>query len=703
MDRRTCNLIFVLLSCLSILSSVTMLGFASNHSPRSKAPKCREQSQFKTLLTRGGDDKNSVAAREGALQEAANLCPKNPATYERLGVLLLQQQRFQLALTWVHRGLRIAPQNANLALTLGTILLSGGQPRKALLVFKDLPPNAKTDFYLGMTYRTLRNHQAARDALSKSFVLGNHDPYVLYVLIEQDHDLRDTKAGLKDFRTFYRDFPNSPWLHLLLGNAYEAQHNVADAESEYQKAAHLDPELPIVHFSLGLINFNRADYSAAIQDFRQEINLDPAFGRAYLYLGVTLRRVGKNSEALPYLEEAVARDPNFALAYSSLASAEIEAGQSKKAIKTLQVGEQKFPKEAAFPAQLSQLMRGMGDVRLAQKQAALAELLSEKGNPVTRGVSSQKAVTKHSAVVDPPQFQKLCQCLQKQDVKCASQTLSGLNDAALHNNPDYLNLKAQTLNLEEHRKEALKVIQKALATYPDNPDYWMTQGQIYQRMGNEVAAIKSFLRAGQMESNPAEAVYYIGMSFFLLGNYYNEDKYYLRAAQHFKTTLKLDPHFDKAEFMLGAINSIEFKLVQAKLDFQKALRMSPKNPYYILHYGILLSRLGDNAGALREMKLAEQLDPSYALTYFNLGSLDAQMGNYKDAMAQLQTGIRLDPQYAQAYYTLGRVYYQLGLKSKSQETLLKFQQLRMKKQVEEDPLGDSISAPKPEPPARGPK
>ena len=697
--NRTFKLILVWLSCLAAFSPVAMLGFQSSLSAGSNVSKCSEQSRSETLLVRGGDDKVPVATREGALEEAVKLCPQNPAAYESLGVLLLQQQRFQQALTWIHRGLKIAPRNFNLALALGTVLLSGGQPEEALLVFKSLPPNAKTEFYLGMTYRALRNHQASREALSKSFAMGDHDPYVLYVLIEQDHDLHDTKAGLKDFRTFYQNFPHSPWLHLLLGNAYKAQHNIANAEAEYQKAARLDPELPIVHFSLGLINFNRADYKAAIQDFRQEIKVDPAFGRAYLYLGTTLRRIGKNREALPYLEEAVARDPNLGLAYSELATAEIEAGQTQKALKTLQTGEQRFPREAAFPAQLSQLMRTMGEVRLAEKQATLAESLSRKGNPVVRGVSSHKAVANRKAVVDPPQFQKLRQCLQKQDVQCASQTLSKLNDAALQNNPDYLNLKAQTLNLEQKRKEALAVIQRAIAADPNRPDYWMTQGQIYQWLGKQGEAIESFLRAGQMESNPAEAVYYIGMSFFLLGNYYNQDKFYLRAAQHFRTALKLDPHFDKAEFMLGAINSIEFKLPEAKLDFERALQMNPRNPYYLLHYGILLSRLGDTEGALREMKLAEQFDPSYARTYFNLGSLDAQMANYKDAKEQLETGLRLDPKYTEAYYTLGRVYHQLGMNAKSQEALRKFQQLRTQKQEAVDPLGN-ITSPD-SPPASG--
>lgn len=682
--------ILVWLSFLTFLVPPAARAFQPALALGKETPKCSKRTDFETLIARGRDSKIPLPVRKNALNEAVNICPQNPEGYEGLTALYLQQQDFRQALNWVHGGLQAAPENANLLLELGTILLSSGHPEQALVVFKGLPDNAKTEFYLGMTYRALRDHKQAQRALSKSFAMGNRDPYVLYALIEQDHYLRDTKAGLKDFQTFYQSFPQSPWLHLLLGNAYSARHDVANAEAEYKKAAAINPDLPVVHFSLGLISFTRGDYTAAIQDFRKEIKVDPEFGRAYLYLGTTLRRVGKNSEALIYLKEAIARDPNFALAYSALASSQIEAGQSKQALKTLQEGERRFPKEAAFPARLSQLMRTLGDARGAKKQSALAESLSQKGNPVIHGVSPLK-----DAASKPPEssrLQKAQQYLKQGNVQGASQALSEIKDTTARNDPQFYNLEAQILNLEKKRKDAIDVIKKAIAADPKKPEYWMTQGRIYQVMGNQEEAIKSFLRAGEMEPSPAEAVYYIGLSFFLMGNHYNQHKYYVRAAQHFKTALKLDPHFDKAEFMLGAVNSVEFKLPQAKVNFERALQMAPQNPYYILHYGILLSRMGDTAAALREMKRAEQLNPTYARAYFNLGSLEARIGSYKEAKEQLEAGIRLDPEYKEAYYTLGRVYQRLGMSEKSQEALRKFQQLKTQEQNNYEPVGGITAA-----------
>ncbi len=721
---------------------------------------CSKNQQFNQWLQQGQSLKLSVVARQKAYEQAIKACPRSTTAYHNLSVLLLQQQQFEKALGWTRRGLEVVPANPELNLDLGVALLSLGQPEKALLIFQRLPVSGKTEFYLGMAYRSLRDHQAARQAFAKSFALGYHDPYVLYALIEQDHALHDKKAGLADFRTFYERFPQSAWLHLLLGNAYISRHDNLHAEAEYLEAVKLNPKLPIAHFHLGLIAFNRADYSLALRDFQREVALNPTFGEAYLYLGATLRRLGRNSEALPDLQQSVAHDPNFALAYRELAAAQIEAHQLREARKTLEKGERRFPKEQAFPAQLAQLLRRLGDTQSAEKQSRLAESLSRQANPqlqshppsahpsgenpeetgdspvlstyksdggnsvpdsreksdnpqLTRGISSgMKSGNAPGAGIEreallglsmnrtrghisytSPELRQLSQCVERSDRLCAASALKAIQDKNLQNNSDYLNLKAQALNLLHKRAEALAAIQRAIQIQPHRADYFITEGQIYQRMDRQIAAIKSFLHAEQLQPGLAAPIYDLGMSFFLLGNDNNDNQYYDRAARHFKTALELDPKNDRAEFMLGIVDVVEFKLDQAKKEFEEALRMSPQNPYYHLHYGILLSRLGDHTGARREMQTAEKLDPSYARTYFNLGNLDAEIGDYPEAREQLEAAVRLDPSLSSAYYSLGRVYHHLGLAAKSQAAFLKFQKMKsQERQEQSDPVETSAES-----------
>ena len=150
-----------------------------------------------------------------------------------------------------------------------------------------------------MVCRALRSHKEAQQSFLKAFLLGYNDPYVLYVLIEQDRMLGEKEAGLRDFQTFYERFPNSPWLHMLYGDAYMAKNDDRSAEAEYEQVVKLAPNLPIVQFQLGYIDFKRASYVDAEAHFRKEIASNPVFASPYLYLGATLRRLAKNARPCP--------------------------------------------------------------------------------------------------------------------------------------------------------------------------------------------------------------------------------------------------------------------------------------------------------------------------------------------------------------------------------------------------------------------
>ncbi len=664
---------------------------------------CRENEAVQKLLEEGRNAQLPYNARISAYERAIQLCPQDLAPYKLLSVISLKQQDFDTALRWIRLGLEIAPGDPDLNLHEGVALLAAGYPEEALSRLKGLSVAPETEFYLGMTYRSLRDHKSAQRAFSNAFRLGYQDPYALYALIEEDRALGDKEAGLRDFQAFYERFPNSPWIHLLLGNAYLSRHDDRGAESEYQQTVQLDPNLPVVHFQLGFLAFKRAAYSIAEDDFRKEIALDRDLADSYLYLGATLRRLGRNPEALPNLKEAVARDPNSPLAYRELAAAQVEANQIAAAAETLRAAQKRFPQEPAFPAQLAALLRRLGQTDQAKKEADLAESLSRQGNPPLEALSVPEAGKSIEASKvgssDPktahstnPGLETLRRCLQSNDPKCAESALARIRDPGITGSSEYLDLEAQALALQKKKTEALAAIQRAIQKSPNEARYLLTQGKIYQKFGDQIPAIRSFLQAGEVEPASPEPLYYLGMSFFVLGEYYNSDEYYNRAEPHFKAALERDPQADRAEFMLGVIDVMRNRLTQAKPHFQKAIQMNELNADYHLQYGILLRRLVDFTEALAEMRVAEKLNPAYALVHLNLGSLEQEMGNYREAKEQLEAAVRLNPRLAEAYYGLGGVYHHLGLEAMSKEAYHRFEVEKAHQQEEDSaPLGASSS------------
>jgi tetratricopeptide (TPR) repeat protein len=695
---------------------------------------CAENSSVRKLIQEGRDIHRSYDERKRDFEKVLGSCRQDKLAYQDLSALLRQHQELTGALQWIQRGVKAVPNDPDLTGDLAVLFLSVGKPQEALRAFTGLQSTARVEFYRGLAYRALRDDRAAQQSFSRAFEMGYEDPYVLYALIEQEHVLGDQEAGLHHFTVFSERFPDSPWLHLLLGNAYASRHDVTNAETEYRQAEQRDPDLPSLHYALGRLAFDRADHPTALANFRKEIELNPGFGEAYLYLGATLQRNGETADALPFFAKAVERDPNFALTYTQLASAQIKLKQFQAALQTLRIAKAHFPNDAAFPAQLSDLLDRLGRHQEAKDESAIAEQLGRQGNPQLYDAShldlsppaegeGAAVPTTGTAGANPspssdskeiPQVSSLNgeageersvvgthlaaeldplrNCLARADRKCAIDAFSKVQDTKFKDDPEYLDLSAQVMSLERKTTEALAAVDRAIKMEPTRADYLMTQGQIYQRSHDQIDAIQSFLQAAKLRPEWVEPAYSLGMSFFILGNEDNNIEYYDRGARHFQVALELDPNCHKAEFMLGVIEALEDRLEKGKEHIERALRMSPRNAYYHLHYGILLNRMGDSKGALREMKLAESLDHFNPLTYLNLGLLEARLQNYAEARKRLETAVQLDSNLSSAYYSLVRVYRHLGLSELSQAAYKKFQLAKAREQQEEaDPVEAALS------------
>lgn len=723
-------------SLLAVLSLTFVLATLSSCEALAQdSQSCAAAEPARTSIQQAVDQKRSFDDRLKAYTSAIQSCPSDGALYAGISTLLLQHQDAARALDWAGRGLKVAPSDTNLKTDFGIAQLSAGQPEGALATILTIPPSARSFFYLGMTYRALRDPQHAQEALSKALAAGYDDPYLLYVLIEQDREAGDKQAGLADFRTFYEKYPNSPWLHMLYGDAYSARNNNTQAEAEYKQAAQLEPTLPIVHFQLGFLAFARGDYPQAADDFRQEIGADPTFARSYLYLGTTLRRLGKDADALPVLQQAVARDPNFPLAYRSLAVAEIDAGKLQAALETMRAASRRFPQEPAFPAQMASLLKRMGRPEEAKREATVAEVLSRKNNPVHAGTqaadearllaeptTSTKQESRElagdgsvppkqdsgtSSPPDPglaplangsslatsrpdaqaqsldPSLLPLYQCVERSDAACAKDSLAGISES-VKASPDYLELEAKTFTLTRDKDAAFADIAKAVQLAPHDYRYRLAQGQIFQSFNEQSSAIQAFLQADQLQPHVSETFYFLGMSFFFL-----ED--YPRAIKHFEEALKLDAKNDRALFMLGVGKMVSLKLDEAQVDYEAAVKLNPNNPFYHLHYGMLLSRMGDNNRAIQQVKIAENLDSTYALTHYSLGHLYKETGDYREARQELETAVKLRPSLSEAYYQLGTVYHHLGLEAESQEAYQTFEKMSLaEKRKIADPMESDL-------------
>ena len=220
-------------------------------------------------------------------------------------------------------------------------------------------------------------------------------------------------------------------------------------------------------------------------------------------------------------------------------------------------------------------------------------------------------------------------CIEKSDRPCVSALLATSPKEA---SAEYWAAAARGQLLLGKRQDAIAAINRAVDQKPGDFDLLMEQGWVYQRSGDQVAAIRCFVNAGQIQPRTPAVFYELGMSFFLVPEFD-------RAVTHFTRVLELDAKQDKAEFMLGILDVLKNDNAAAKVHFRTragdgtrecALSAALWRPLLMQ-----MNQAEDCAGekACRRRKTNRDFG-SNPLTRFNLGRVYRQMGRLPDADAR---------------------------------------------------------------------
>jgi tetratricopeptide (TPR) repeat protein len=255
----------------------------------------------------------------------------------------------------------------------------------------------------------------------------------------------------------------------------------------------------------------------------------------------------------------------------------------------------------------------------------------------------------HAADTAGDNIERLRQCIRQRDRSCL---VNELKSPPRQTSPEYWSVAAEAFLLLGRKTDAIAAIEKTARSKPSDYDTLMQQGRIYQRCGDQVHAIESFLLAARIRQT-SEVFYSLGLSFFLAHEYE-------RAGRHFTHAIQLDPRNGKAEFMMAVISVLkDHDNEAARTHLERALAIEPENAHYLLHYGIVLSEL-NHPRALPVLEKAVKSDPNNPLARFNLGRVYRRMGDMPKARAELEIAVRMRPQLARAQYQLAAVYRSLG-------------------------------------------
>ena len=226
---------------------------------------------------------------------------------------------------------------------------------------------------------------------------------------------------------------------------------------------------------------------------------------------------------------------------------------------------------------------------------------------------------------------------------------------------------------------AAVALKKAEAMAPLDERSRFTLAMAYVALGHRDWARPELAKlAGAAPANPLYP-YWIGRLDF-------DDQQYATAVKSLLRAVELDPRFVRAYDSLGLCYEWLGRFDEAVRSYEEAIRLNgeqpTKSPWPPLNLGLLLARLDRLDDAEVRFRESIACDPGFALAHYQLGLTLEKKGRATEALAEIEEAARLDPASAEAPYALARLYRRSGDTAKADRALQRFQEMKKAKDAE---------------------
>jgi tetratricopeptide (TPR) repeat protein len=349
---------------------------------------------------------------EQAYEKLRSLSPHIAEIHAQLGLAYFQQGKFAQAAPTFRQALKLKPSLPNLDLLLAMSLSELGKYEEALPALQkgfnrstDMVLKRSAGLQLQRAYTGLRQDDKAVEVALELVRLFPKDPEVLY----HTGRLFGNYAYLNAIK-LAEVAPDSLWLHLAVGEAYESQGRLDAAIREYKEVLSLQPNRPGVNYRIGRALLASAKKSTddtvsepeALRAFEQELRLDPTSANAAYEAGEIHRKSARLDRAAELFSQAVKCYPDFVEALVALGRTLVSLGKAEQALAPLGKAIALDAANEVAWFQLHQAQRALGNA--AEQQKALAEFqrLRDLKRQAEINILTRQEVTKQSLDAKPP-------------------------------------------------------------------------------------------------------------------------------------------------------------------------------------------------------------------------------------------------------------------------------------------------------------
>ena len=282
---------------------------------------------------------------QNAVNEFANArdaIASNLPALKQYGYCLLQLKRPVDAIPVFEHIRQLKPSDPKASYRLAVVQSIAGQPQSVVETLQPEieknPSDAAALALLADAYESLSDTPRAVAALRQAIVLRPDVPdyYLDFANICLVHD--SFQVGVDMLNTGLARTPKSAPLYMARGILFIQQGKYPDAQADFAKAEHLDPQVRFGSPVQGLLELQQNNLAGAETTIRGRLKAHPNDAYLHYLLAEVLIRKGaavgspEFNEALQASQNAVALQPVFPLARDQLGRLYLQDGKTKQAI-----------------------------------------------------------------------------------------------------------------------------------------------------------------------------------------------------------------------------------------------------------------------------------------------------------------------------------------------------------------------------------
>jgi tetratricopeptide (TPR) repeat protein len=446
------------------------------------------------------------------------------------------------------------------------------------------------------------------------------------------------------------DENNALWYHNR-GTLYLDDGKYAEAETEYRKAAALEPGNAIYRVRLSETLYGQRKYTESEVEIREAIRLDPRDANHWNRLGNTVWALDQFAEAEQAYRKGLSIDPQHFWLNSNLARTLNRRGDFAGAEPLARRAAALSPGNADIYYTLGTALTGLN--RVAEADAAFKRSLEidpkkpgvwndygngqfSSGNYAAAETSYRKAIelTPDWHVYRSNLSAALFNQRKYEEAEATARDVLKGNDS-ISDAPHYW--LGRTLYATNRFADAERAFRRAVILGPANPDYhnWLANAMYSQK------------KYGEAELEYKEAIRLNPKTQYFLTNLATNYEDWQRpelAEQYYRRALAAAPSDPAYSRYLGVFLFRQNRFSEAKAVFDQILQREPNLELNQRNLANTLFKLNDLASAEAAIRRAVALKADSADAHFMLGQILEAQGKLADALRAFETAAKLAPQ-----------------------------------------------------------